>query len=100
LIIASCADDFLVIPDNERMSAKLKRELMIQFKMEDLGDVKLCLGIRLPKDESNSVYALDQSHYIKISVDRFNLWVDKWAETPLEINLNLPKSFPMCLAKA
>jgi hypothetical protein len=38
---------------------------MIQFKVEDLGDVKLCLGIRVQRDESKFMYALDQSYYIK-----------------------------------
>jgi hypothetical protein len=37
---------------------------MIKFKMEDLGDVKLCLGLRIHRDKSKSTYALDQTHYI------------------------------------
>jgi hypothetical protein len=92
LIIALYVDDFLVMSNNERMSTKLKRELMSQFKMEDLGDVKLCLGIRVHRDKSKSLYTLDQSHYIKELVDRFHLGNSKLARTPLEVNLNLPKN--------
>jgi hypothetical protein len=62
LIIALYVDDFLVMSNNERMSAKLKRELMSKFKIKDFGDVKLCLGIRVQRDESKSLYTLDQSH--------------------------------------
>jgi hypothetical protein len=60
--------------------------------MEDFGDVKLCLGIRVQRDESKSLYTLVQSHYIKELVDRFNLENAKFARTPLEVNLDLRKN--------
>jgi hypothetical protein len=80
------------MPNSKKMSVNLKRELMIKFKMEDLGDVKLCLEMRIQRDKSKSTYALDQTHYIKELVNKFNVENAKSIRTPIEVNLNLPRN--------
>jgi hypothetical protein len=92
LIIALYVDDFLVMYNSEKMSVNLKRELMIKFKMEDLGDVKLCLGIRIQRDKLKSTYALDQTHYIKELVNKFNVENGNSIRT-IEVNLDLPRNY-------
>jgi hypothetical protein len=87
LLIIAYVDDFIVMSNSKKMFVNLKGELMIKFKMEDLGDVKLCLGIRI---KSKSTYALDQTHYIKELVNKFNVENAKSIRTPIEVNLNLP----------
>jgi hypothetical protein len=92
MIIALYVDDFLVMSNSKKISVNLKRELMIKFKMEDLGDVKLCLGIRIQRDKSKSMYALDQTHYIKELVNKFTVENAKSIRTPTEVNLNLQRN--------
>jgi hypothetical protein len=87
LFIALYVDDFLVMSNSKKMSINLKRELMIKFKMEGLGDVKLCSGIRIQRDKSKSTCALDQTHYIKELVNKFNVDNAKSIRTPIEVNL-------------
>ncbi|KPI92981.1 Copia protein [Papilio xuthus] len=79
-------DDLVIsCSENERMQ-NFKRYLMSKFKMTDLNDIKLFLGIKITRSENE--ISFDQSAYINRVLDKFNMQDCKPVNTPLESKLN------------
>jgi len=64
-----------------------KRYLTYIFKMKDLGEVDIILGIKVKKH--NSGYALNQSYYIEKMLDKFKHLNINEAKTPFDSNMKL-----------
>ena len=62
---------------------KLKGQLSDRFKMEDLGEVKLHLGLKVRRDYKKKEIYLSQPQYIKDVLIRFGMWDSKEVETPM-----------------
>jgi hypothetical protein len=89
-VIAIYVDDILVFCTNTQEKCHLKNELMQQFEMKDLGEVKSFLGMRVCR-KGNTIY-VSQKGFIEQVLKRFGMHDCKPVCTPLEPKINLCKS--------
>ena len=85
-IIALYVDDFLLFSNDSRSTELLKSQLMTEFRIKDLGEVRQFLGMRIKRDE-NSI-CLDQEQYIDQLLKKFNMQDCKSVGTPLADNFD------------
>lgn len=79
-------DDLVIISANKITIDDFKMYLMSKFKMTDLQEIKLFLGIKVTR--SNDMLMLDQSAYIKTILAKFGMQDCKPVKTPLESKLD------------
>lgn len=79
-------DDLVIATASIDTMNSFKNYLMNRFCMTDLKDIKLFLGIRIMREENK--ITLDQSAYIRIILNKFNMADCKPISTPLESKLN------------
>lgn len=68
---------------------KLKKELLEEFAMKDLGATKQILGMRITRDRE--ILKLSQEEYVKKKLNRFNMAREKPVSTPLAGHFRLSK---------
>lgn len=85
-------DDALIMSKSLQQVEVVKRLLLQEFRMEDLGEAKVFLGIRIDRDAENGVMKLSQPHYIEAILKRFGMEACKATSTPMVPNLQLQKS--------
>lgn len=71
VIVALYVDDFIVLSNDKKETDFLKKHLTSNFEIKDLGEIKLCLGMRIRKEKDNLI--LDQSVYIDQLLRKFNM---------------------------
>lgn len=91
IIIAVYVDDLLIFSNNKLLTNKLKRDLSDNFRMKDIGEAKLCLGIRITRDRENHKIFIDQEKYITGILAKFNMAECNPVSTPFDINTKLNK---------
>lgn len=79
-------DDFLIATYDNTTMTNFKNYLMAKFKMVDLNEIKLFLGIRIERTEKS--ISLDQSFYLKTALSNFNMSECKPVNSPLPTKLN------------
>ena len=89
IIVCLYMDDLLITGGNENEIAKLKRELMSEFEMTDMGVLSYFLGLEFKKTESGIL--MHQSKYAKKILKRFNMVEYNSAATPIEAGLVLER---------
>lgn len=75
-------DDIIIASNSNDEIFALKEALRKNFKMQDLGQIKLFLGINI-KVTDDGLY-LDQTHYIKNILRKFEMYNCKGQKTPME----------------
>lgn len=91
LIIGLYVDDIILFSTkNSAMKSEVKKRLMQEFDMKDLGPANHIIGMRITRNED--CIFLDQSNYIKDILERFNMTDCKTAQTPMETGLKLLKA--------
>ncbi|KAK3907118.1 Copia protein [Frankliniella fusca] len=83
-------DDFLIASNNEELLHTIKNNLMLRFKMRDLGEALYFLGIKITR--STHGLFLSQENYVKKIVQRFKMDTSSSVKTPLEPSPNLDLS--------
>ena len=61
---------------------KIKRKLMDRFKMTDMGDVSLVLGMQVTRDRRGKTLTISQENCTKPILERFGLADCKPSSTP------------------
>lgn len=79
-------DDVVIICKSCETMSKFKEYLKGEFRMTDLDEIKLFLGIRI--ERSDGVISLHQSNYIDTLLKKFNMSECNVVSTPLENKLN------------
>lgn len=74
-------DDLVIATKNIERMKSFKEFLMSKFKMTDLKEIKLFLGMRI--ERNNESIAMDQSSYVKSILSKFNMSECKPNKTPL-----------------
>ncbi|CAN0011358.1 unnamed protein product [Sphacelaria rigidula] len=72
----------------------LKRKLMVRFKMTDMGDVSLVLGMRVTRDRKNGPLTLSHENYTKSILEKYGMGDCNPLSTPgtgAELSLNQPE---------
>lgn len=87
LILALYVDDFFLLFNCTDSANKLKKELMLKYKMKDLGLISKALGINF-KFEGQAI-KLSQEQYIKKLLSDFGMTDCKTVNTPLEVKNKL-----------
>ena len=82
-------NDMLILIDDMKGKIETKRFLSSTFKMKDLEEVDIILGIKIEKN--NGGYALNQTHYIE-RVRKFSHLKIKDANTPFDSSVKLEKN--------
>lgn len=91
VFIAVYVDDFLIFTNNENEKCNVKRILVNNFKLKDLGSVKRCVELNIHTNHATGDLTIDQSHYITELIHKFGLSEAKIASTPIEAGLKLDK---------
>ena len=71
IILTLYVDDILVIGGDIQLIEKIKRKLMDQFKMTDMGDVSLVLSMQVTRDRQGKTLTNSQENYTKSILERF-----------------------------
>lgn len=96
--IALFVDDFFIFYNCQNTYEHLKRELVMKFKIKDLGQIKQCLGMHV--NVMKDCITVDQKQFVNSILKRFNMTDCSVVETPMEVNLKLEKEISNdCLSK-
>lgn len=89
LFVAVYVDDLLLFTNDTQIKRQLKEELCKQFKMKDMGEASSVLGIRVQRNRRLGTISIDQSHYVKEIVRRFDMHDCNAVSTPMDHNQRL-----------
>lgn len=82
IIITLYVDDLLVAGGNMQVIQTIKSKLMDKFKMSDMGDVSLVLGMEVKRDRKNGSISISQEQYTKSILAHFGMANCKPVSTP------------------
>lgn len=71
------------------MKNSIKKILSQHFKLKDLGEVSLFLGMNIVHDKINNVIRINQKQYILELLQKYKLMGSKVVYTPIESGLKL-----------
>lgn len=89
MLVTVYVDDVLVASQNLQWMASMKRKLMSQFEMKDLGNIKYCLGIEFKQEKGR--IEMSQKGYILSTLELFGMSDAKPAVTPSDPSTKLTK---------
>jgi transposase InsO family protein len=89
LILLLYVDDMLVVGQNAKKIASLKKELSKVFAMKDLGPAKQMLGMHIVRDRTKNMLWLSQEKYVAKVLQRFNMINANFVGSPLPMNCKL-----------
>ena len=87
LLLIVYVDDLVITGSNSSLIDKIKRSLLKEFDMKDLGQLHYCLGIEVWRNE-NSLF-LTQAKYVKELLEKSEMMDSKPLPTPMEVNEKL-----------
>ena len=79
----------LVVGQNAKKIASLKKALSKAFAMKDLGPAKQILGMHIVRDRTKNMLWLSQEKYVTKVLQRFNMYNAKSVGSPLTVNNKL-----------
>ena len=85
VILLVWVDDIIIATSGEQLLLETKNLLKLKFKMTDLGRLSRFLGIQFKYDGG---ITMDQTHYLKKILSRYNMENCKPKATPSEQKLN------------
>jgi len=91
VIVIIYVDDLLIASSDIKELSKIKRILMSQFQMKDLGSANSILGINIERDGPTGSMKLSQRQYVRDLLVRFNMIDAKPVATPMDPNVKLSK---------
>lgn len=89
LILLLYVDDMLIVGQDTKKIASLKKSLSKSFAMKDLGSAREILSMRITRDRKNKKLWLSQEKYIEKVLDRFNMRKAKPVSSPLAGHMKL-----------
>ena len=82
IILTLYVDDLLLVGNSVEAMAMVKSQLKQRFKMTDMGEASLLLGIGIKKDRQVGTLTSSQEAYSKSTLERFGMSVCKPASAP------------------
>ena len=89
LILLLYVDDMLIVGQDTRKIASLKKALGKSFAMKDLGPAKQILGMHIVRDRTKKVLWLSQEKYVTKILERFNMSEANLVGSALSTNCRL-----------
>ena len=77
----------MIYSENVELIKFIKKKLIEKFRMKDLGQIKMYLGININYDCNENVMTLDQRGYIESLARKYEIENAKLYDTPMEQNL-------------
>lgn len=84
-------DDILMICNSMLVLTRVKRDLIKNFDMKDLGNARKILGVTITRDRLHKKMFLSSSDYILKLLSRFSMHDSKHVSVPLGGHLELTK---------
>ena len=81
-LLSLYVDDILIARNNLEFVQTIKRWLSSTFEMKYMGETSYILGVNIHRDRSKRLVALSQKHYIKKTLERFNMQDCNPIDTP------------------
>ena len=75
-------DDLLLVGADIQVIESIKRKLIARFKMTDMGDVSLVLGMHVTRDRQNNTLTISQENYTKSILEKIGMASCKPSSTP------------------
>ncbi len=87
-------DDFRITSQSAAALTEFKAAISDKFKMKDLGLAHHCVGMRIRQDVEAGTVQLDQEHYVKELLSRYNMRDCRPVSTPLPAGCQLEVDGP------
>ncbi|HEV7735995.1 MAG TPA: reverse transcriptase domain-containing protein, partial [Chlamydiales bacterium] len=85
-IILVYVDDMAIFATTLELVSRFKDLIKMKYKYTDLGEIKQFLGLSIIRDRKNKTVSIDQSHYIRRIVERFNMTNSRFEYSPMAQN--------------
>ena len=82
IILTLYVGDLLIVGASIKVIGKIKRKLTDKFRMKDMGDVSLALGVHVTRNRENGTLKISLDKQIKSIWDRFGMANCNLASTP------------------
>ena len=94
IILTFYVDDLLLVGADIQVIESIKQKLMKRFKMTDMGDVSLVLGMQVTRDHQQKTITISQGNYTRSILEKFGIADCKPVSTPgfgQELSTNQPE---------
>lgn len=99
LIISLYVDDLFIFTNSVNLLQRYKADLQRAFEMEDLGEARLILGIKVIRDRGARTITLSQGDYIQSTLEKLAATGLNPTTTPMETGVALTKAAANYVAK-
>lgn len=96
LLIALYVDDLLIACNDMETLQTTKQDLCKKFRMKDLGDSHIILGMDIIRNRSERTLTLCQSRYAEKLISRFGMSSAKGTTTPVDTGIDLTATVESC----
>ena len=90
-VITVWVDDLLVFTKTVEEGNELARDLKDEFEVNDIGEPKMIIGVKINRDRENRSLTISQKNYIRTVLERFGLAQANPVAMPLDPNIILQK---------
>jgi hypothetical protein len=94
VVVLVYVDDLIITGPSAGGIQQLKNDLAAKFKMKDLGNLSVFLGVKVVRDRSERTLTIQQCQYVTTMLNKFNMQDCKPMKTPAEMNQHLSKDMP------
>jgi hypothetical protein len=91
-IVAVHVDNMLLLATDHALMDQLKKGLASKFKVSDLGELKLMVGMEFARCRERGLIKMSQTQYVTRIIDRFGMALSNPVKTPLDPNIKLAKT--------
>jgi Reverse transcriptase (RNA-dependent DNA polymerase) len=92
LALALYVDDLFIFTDSLTLLNNYKQQLQRLFEMEDLGEARLVLGMKITRDRPSKKITLSQTDYVAGLLDKLRATELNPTATPMEAGLQLTRA--------
>ena len=99
LIVSLYVDDLFIFTNSTSLLRRYKIDLRSAFEMEDLGEARLILGIKVTRDRGARTITLSQEGYIQSALEKLGGTGLNPTATPMETGVTLTRAAADYVAK-
>jgi Reverse transcriptase (RNA-dependent DNA polymerase) len=92
VILAMWVDDLIIFGKDRMEVDKMKDQMRSEFEMKDLGPLRYFVGILVQRDRERRTLRIDQSGYIDMILQRFDMENSTPVATPIATGTKLVKA--------
>ena len=89
VVLALYVDDMLIMSASKDEIVAVKGQLSAEFKMKDLGEVDVVLGMRVRRSIKEGWLTIDHEDYITEVLKKFDMWECKPQQIPISTDVKM-----------